>query len=239
MWFSRWQNYRINGLIKKVPCIADSPTNPSASVHFQSRQCRPTNTCQRLSLCLLYLTTLQCPVCRTLQDMSPPSQRRQQRDSRPIHAAVRSSCNSSDLLHRPIRSLFTRSTLPVADTHLSTGYQILAVACCCKRTSAPQHDRRTAVQLHGLYHNHKSRQNLLFFICKILDSINPLNPELNPICYLLALLAHHFLHVSRIRAKSLTIRLLMSYIYIYIYIYIYGAPILDVSRSHTTTHHSR
>ena len=28
-------------------------------------------------------------------------------------------------------------------------------------------------------------------------------------------------------------------IYIYIYIYIYGAPILDVSRSHTTTHHSR
>jgi len=43
--------------------------------------------------------------------------------------------------------------------------------------------------------------------------INPLNPELNPICYLLALLAHHFLHVSRIRVKSLTLRLLMSYIY--------------------------
>ena len=33
-------------------------------------------------------------------------------------------------------------------------------------------------------------QNTLFF--------NPLNPELNPICYLLALLGtHHFLHVSR------------------------------------------
>ena len=31
--------------------------------------------------------------------------------------------------------------------------------------------------------------------------INPLNPELNPICNLLALLAHHFLHVSRIRVK--------------------------------------
>jgi len=29
-----------------------------------------------------------------------------------------------------------------------------------------------------------------------------LNAELNPICYLLALLgAHHFLHVSRIRVK--------------------------------------
>ena len=64
--------------------------------------------------------------------------------------------------------------------------------------------------------------------------INPLNPELNPFCYLLALLgAHHFLHVSRIRVKSLTLRRLMSYIYIY------GAPILDVSRSHTTTQHSR
>jgi len=63
-------------------------------------------------------------------------------------------------------------------------------------------------------------------------AFNPLNPELNPICYLLALLgAHHFLHVSRIRVKLLTFRLLMSYIY--------GAPILDVSRSHTTTQHSR
>ena len=51
---------------------------------------------------------------------------------------------------------------------------------------------------------------------------NPLNPELNPICYLLALLGtHHFLHVSRIRVKLLTFRLLMAYIHIYIYIYIY------------------
>ena len=42
---------------------------------------------------------------------------------------------------------------------------------------------------------------------------------------MLALLgAHHFLSVSRIRVKSLTLRLLMSDIY--------GAPILDVSRSH-------
>ena len=44
--------------------------------------------------------------------------------------------------------------------------------------------------------------------------INPLSPELNPICYLLALLgAHHFFHVIRIRVKSLTFRQLMSYIY--------------------------
>jgi hypothetical protein len=30
---------------------------------------------------------------------------------------------------------------------------------------------------------------------------NPLNTKLNPICHLLALLAHHILHVSRIRGK--------------------------------------
>ena len=69
-------------------------------------------------------------------------------------------------------------------------------------------------------------------VCATENYVNPLNPELNPICYLLALLgAHHFLHISRIRVKSLTFRRLMSYIY--------GAPILDVSRSHTTTQHSR
>ena len=59
-------------------------------------------------------------------------------------------------------------------------------------------------------------------ICQLFDVIqemqhnmfNPLNAELNPICYLLALLGvHHFLHVSRIRVKLLTFRLLMSYIY--------------------------
>ena len=77
-------------------------------------------------------------------------------------------------------------------------------------------------------------------------ALNPLKAELNPICCLLALLgAHHFLHVGKIRVKSLTLRLLMSCVCVcvcvcvYIYIYIYGAPILDVSRSHTTTHHSR
>ena len=76
----------------------------------------------------------------------------------------------------------------------------------------------------------EKRGNVTLYVSK--QDINPLNPELNPICYLLALLgAHHFLHVSRIRVKSLTLRQLMSHIY--------GAPILDVSRSHTTTQHSR
>jgi len=48
------------------------------------------------------------------------------------------------------------------------------------------------------------------------EYFNLLNPELNPICYFLALLgSHHFPHVSRIRVKLLTFRLLMSHIYIY------------------------
>ena len=62
-------------------------------------------------------------------------------------------------------------------------------------------------------------QKILFLIMSyLIFPLNPLNPKLNPICYLLALLgAHHFLHVSRIRVRLLTFRLLMSYIYIYIW----------------------
>ena len=49
---------------------------------------------------------------------------------------------------------------------------------------------------------------LLYIKKTILTDVNPLNVELNPIRCLLALLgAHHFLHVSRIRVKSLTLRL--------------------------------
>ena len=50
---------------------------------------------------------------------------------------------------------------------------------------------------------------VLVFECEGVDTVhrfNPLKPELNSICYLLALLgAHHFLHVSRIRVKLLTL----------------------------------
>ena len=60
--------------------------------------------------------------------------------------------------------------------------------------------------------------------------LNTLNPELNPICYLLALLgAHLFLHISRIRVKLLTLRRLMPYTYIYIYIYIKDISSLKVN----------
>jgi len=96
--------------------------------------------------------------------------------------------------------------------------RLIFIACLEKPTQTDP----TVLNLHG-----QSTQGITFTF-----GVNPLNPELNPICYLLALLgAHHFLHVSRIRIKLLTFRLLMSYIY--------GAPILDVSRSHTTTQHGR
>jgi len=61
-------------------------------------------------------------------------------------------------------------------------------------------------------HFGRSTENVVLInIQKVPVFFNPLNAELNPICYLLALLAHHFLHVSRIRVKLLTLRLLMSY----------------------------
>jgi len=62
---------------------------------------------------------------------------------------------------------------------------------------------------------------------------NPLKAELNPICHLLAILGvHHSLHVSRINVKSLTIRLLMSYIYIYMeHLFL---MFLDHTQRHTT-----
>ena len=42
----------------------------------------------------------------------------------------------------------------------------------------------------------------LFWVVRY-RKLNPLSAELNPICYLLALLGvHHFLHVSGMRVKS-------------------------------------
>jgi transposase len=38
-----------------------------------------------------------------------------------------------------------------------------------------------------------------------------LSPELNPICYLLALIAHDFLHVSRIRVKARSLMICIAH----------------------------
>jgi hypothetical protein len=59
----------------------------------------------------------------------------------------------------------------------------------------------------------KSNKSTYPIVINLVTCFNPVSAELNSICYLLALLAHDFLHVSRIRVKSLTLTVLMSYIY--------------------------
>ena len=83
--------------------------------------------------------------------------------------------------------------------------------CCYFKYYLPKHIRR--IRRHNTCLWIKRSLNDYRNYVRSEKTINPLNAELNPICYLLALLAHHFLHVSRIRVKSLTLRLLMSYIY--------------------------
>ena len=85
--------------------------------------------------------------------------------------------------------------------------------------------------LRDVYSGRSGRTAFRIRIHRPLHSVNPLNAELNPICYLLTLLgAHHFLHVSRIRVKSLTLRLLMSYIYMERLFLMF----LDHTQRHTT-----
>jgi hypothetical protein len=63
------------------------------------------------------------------------------------------------------------------------------------------------------------------------EDINPLSPELNSICCLLVLLAHDFLHVSRIRVKSL---ILSSYIPLDVLFYILSFYIIYCLSYHFT-----
>jgi len=77
------------------------------------------------------------------------------------------------------------------------GYKCFERTCCCQL-----HD--SAAKL--CYVTSKKTQRHCFSFFKLNSynsaSLNPLNAELNPICYLLALLgAHHFLHVSRIKVN--------------------------------------
>jgi len=75
--------------------------------------------------------------------------------------------------------------------------------------------RFVAQCLNQLRHSVPPNTHMVSYVTHKSFQLNPLKPELNPICYLLALLSHHFLHVSRIRVKSLTFRRLMSYICIW------------------------
>ena len=90
-------------------------------------------------------------------------------------------------------------------------------SCVYGQPWVPQEERSLHGQLEGGNMSPVVSPCFLKTGARILTSvyhINPLNPELNLIWYLLALLAHHFLHVSRIRVKLLNFRRLMSYIYV-------------------------
>ena len=82
---------------------------------------------------------------------------------------------------------------------------IRVLSCCVGAVSAGgAHQRSLIPQLKLMlaenYWRALPQAHALFMV-------NPLKPELNPICYLLALLgAHHLFHVSRIRVKLLTLR---------------------------------
>jgi len=100
---------------------------------------------------------------------------------------------------------------PTRKTICRWNHQFEQIGCLCKGKSSGRQRMSPSFLITSMFlrpiSNSAFAQHVL---------INPLNPELNPICYLLALLgAHHFIHVSRIRVKSLTLRLLMSYIYIW------------------------
>ena len=127
----------------------------------------------------------------------------------------------------------SRLWLPTFCTHSYNGISLSHSAVCLRRVlgvAIRDRDDIASIPLQRPYIFHFKTIHKMYF--KRFLIFNPLNSELNPICYLLALLgAHHFLNVSRIRVKLLTLKPLMSYTY--------GAPILDVSRSHTTTQHSR
>jgi len=115
------------------------------------------------------------------------------------------------------RDLYLKKTQHSQETDIRAPGEIW-IYHASKRTAADPSMRPRGRRLHSVTtQQHKTKvipTRLIALIVTIV--INPLKPELNPICYLLALLgAHHFLHVSRIRVKLLTLRRLMSYIYIW------------------------
>ena len=66
--------------------------------------------------------------------------------------------------------------------------------------SVYERNKKHPADLDKTYMKNAMWNKRMRFACRV---INPLNAELNSICYLLALLgAHHFLHVSRIRVKT-------------------------------------
>ena len=120
-------------------------------------------------------------------------------------------------MRRHSRTIITRRQLTdsLCSLHCSNGAITLAEPQHFGATMVPLEEKNT-IRLSKLPLPTDAQLKCLKNSFKIYFKIdiNPLKPELNPICYLLTLLgAHHFLYVSRIRVKLLTFRRLMSYIY--------------------------
>jgi len=119
----------------------------------------------------------------------------------------------------PCNMSITQAPCNMSITQAPCNMSITQAPCNMSITQAPFNNevfyRALVVQnCNNKENSHKKLKTVPYAIIMKTWYINPLNPELNPICYLLALLgAHHFLHVSMIRVKSLTLRRLMSYIW--------------------------
>jgi len=172
-------------------------------------------------------------ICRLSRNLGASTSWNSQGLSRPVMGLFTFTYNHMNTKQNPAGNILHRAVFYTIASEECTDTTFKAEETTWSKSTSFTQTLITAYESTGCHawddRNFRHLQPCEFHI---LHKINPLNPELNPICYLMALLgAHHFLHVSRIRVKSLTFRLLMSYIY--------GAPVLDVSRSHTTTQHSR
>ena len=126
-----------------------------------------------------------------------------------MSSALTMACHS---FHLPVHLTTSSTLITIQDTEAWSCYDTLACYKVLKLCSQSPHHVQLLCARH-LQNNFPVLWNLSL-VTTVINKFNPLNPELNPICYLLALLgAHHFLHVSRIRVKSLTFRRLMSYIW--------------------------
>jgi len=144
-----------------------------------------------------------------------------------------SSCYRRSYRHEGAKTTFRNSSLQTHNNNININkwrlWLLRLQTNCSHPLAAILHDIRScysptqvvATRTTGFSNENKNWTLPTVYLCCVcfsqaaavlsLHSINPLKPELNPICYLLALLgAHHFLHVSRIRVKLLTFRILMS-----------------------------
>ena len=139
------------------------------------------------------------------------------RGRRGVSRASRLPCTYSSSANQILVSYFLSETSSLFSHRFSSPLPTCTGHCGnpfhCLITKLSTVIKTSVMSLSRTFQSALWKKNSVFFIISAeLDRIrnaiilNPLKPELNPICYLLTLLAHHFPHVSRIRVKSLTFR---------------------------------